>query len=125
MQLFKIGANYDLTNRITVPSYKVNDNPEYQEFKDANFTLHRRVVREQKLSGDFTVKFYSLGEYSNFLSAINENKLMDGSVYCIAYANNKLATRAAYLYLDFEPVNNLPLFEKEDYEGFTIKVTER
>ena len=111
MQLFKIGDEYDLTTRITVPSYKVNDLGEYKDYKDANYTVHRKIVRENKLKGDFTVKFYTVEEYEEFLQAMEDHKLDDGSVVCKVYANNKRAVRAAYMFIDIEPDNTLPYLE--------------
>lgn len=125
MQLFKIGDDYDLTTRITVPSYKVNDLGEHKDYTDANYVTHRKIVREQKLKGDFTVKFFTEQEYDDFLQAMEDNKLEDGSVICKVYAMNKRSVRAAYMFIDIEPEDTLPYFGAKQYDGFKVTVTER
>lgn len=126
-QLFKMGA-YDLTEHIVVPTYKVNDLPEYEEWKDANYTIHREIVRT-KIQGSFTVKFSSLSEYEEFLQAVENNTVDDGSTSATVYSHNKVhddqgIVRTTYVFMDFDPVDALPVQGSDD-SSFEITITER
>ena len=124
MRLFKMG-DYDLTERITLPSYKVNGINQYEEWKDADYTLHREITRNQ-IKGTFTVKFYSVDEYEEFLEALADATQEDGSVEAEVYMHNLRQVRSTYVFLEFDPKNTLPNINMgKDYDGFDITVTER
>lgn len=124
MRLFKMG-DYDLTERITLPSYKVNGINQYEEWKDADYTLHREITRNQ-IKGTFTVKFYSVDEYEEFLEALADATQEDGSVEAEVYMHNLRQVRDTYVFLEFDPKNTLPNINMgKDYDGFDITVTER
>lgn len=126
-RLFKMGV-YDLTEHIVVPTYKVNEQPEYEEWKDANYTVHREIVRT-KVKGSFSVVFSSLSEYEEFLQAVEDHTIEDGSTQVTVYLHNKAhddqgITKQAYLFIDFDPQDALPIMGSEDSE-FEITVSER
>ena len=124
MRLFKMG-DYDLTERITLPSYKVNGINQYEEWKDADYTLHREITRNQ-IKGTFTVKFYSVDEYEEFLEALADATQEDGSVEAEVYMHNLRQVRSTYVFLEFDPKNTLPNINMgKDYDGFDITITER
>lgn len=126
-RLFKMGA-YDLTEHIVVPTYKVNEQPEYEEWKDANYTVHREIVRT-KVQGDFTVNFSSVSEYEEFLQAVEDNTVEDGSTHATVYLHNKAhddqgITKTCYVFIDFDPADTFPVLGTED-SGFDITISER
>ena len=126
-QLFKMGA-YDLTEHIVVPTYKVNEQPAYEEWKDANYTIHREITRT-KVQGSFTVQFSSLIEFEEFLNAYESNTVQDGSTHATVYSHNKVndqqgMTKTTYVFMDFDPADTLPVIGSED-SGFEITISER
>lgn len=126
-QLFKMGA-YDLTEHIVVPTYKVNEQPEYEEWKDANYTLHREIVRT-KVQGSFTVQFSSPNEYEDFLRILDNNTLTDGSTHASVYVHNKAhdnqgMVKDCYVFVDFDPPDSYPIMGSED-SSFEISISER
>lgn len=126
-QLFKMGE-YDLTEHIVVPTYKVNDLPEYEEWKDANYTVHREIARV-KAQGSFTVRFSSVSEYEEFLQTVENNTSTDGSTHAMVYVHNKAhdnsgMIRNCYVFMDFDPADTYPVIGSDDSE-FEITITER
>lgn len=126
MELFKMGE-YDLTPHIVVPTYKVNNLPKYEDWVDANYVTHREVVRHC-LSGSFTVKFWSIDEYDEFLEAVDATAMIDNSHHVTAYAANEDSAqtmKSAYVFIDFDPEQVLPVIGTEDDDGFEVTITER
>ena len=126
MELFKIG-DYDVTPHIVVPTYKINKLPKYEDWEDANYTIHREVVRHT-VSGTFTVKFYSIEEYEAFIDAVDSTLMNDGSHHIYAYvANDKTnqSLQSAYAFIEFEPEEFLPIIGSDDDDGIEVTITER
>ena len=121
--LFKIGNN-DYTNRITVPSYNVNDKPIYTSWTDSNWLEHRDIHR-WRAEGRFTLKFFSQSEFTSFMSDVETNRQTDGTVVVTLYLNNKNTTASRNVFLDFEADNTLPYIGLKEYDGFEVTVTER
>ncbi len=124
MELFKMGE-YDLTPHIVVPTYKVNNLPKYEDWVDANYVTHREVVRHC-LNGSFTVKFWSIAEYEEFLDAVDSTLMTDGSHHVFAYdgidkTNQTLVSK--YLFIEFDPEQVLPVIGTEEDDGFEVTIT--
>ncbi len=126
MELFKIGE-YDVTPHIVVPTYKINKLPKYEDWEDANYTTHREVVRHI-VSGTFTVKFWSIAEFEEFITAVDATLMNDGSHHIYAYvANDKTnqSLQSTYAFIEFDLEHTLPIIGTEDDDGFEVTITER
>lgn len=129
--LFKIGS-VDYTQNITVPSFKVNMLPQYTEWTDANYTLHRTLKR-YVVKGTFTMRFNSKEEYEAFIKNYKQYTMndietkgsRDGSTYVTIYANNLMGTKQTYVYIDIDPKNSIPVMGTSKDEGIEVTVTER
>ncbi len=119
--------NVDFTRFITVPSYKVLDNDEGEEWEDGNKRKHTEVVRT-RVEGTFTMLFTDIRDFHNFFNLIEEKKIKTGdnsaSVLCNVYVNNKDIIKTVYVKIKAEPSNTLPLFGTASYEGFPVTIEE-
>lgn len=130
MVLFSILQNgttsqvLDITPFIIAGSYNVSTQPEYDEWVDGWRTL-RRTIRGWKLRGSFKVKFFSLGDYNNFLDTIENNILNGGYVYATVYDTKTKQIFTTYVFIDYDPSNMAPLVGRSDNEEFDITITQR
>lgn len=123
--LFKIGE-IDYTSHIVAPTYSVDLKPLYDEWVDANRITHREVVRK-RIEGKFTMKFYSISEYNEFLENLHDSETLGGYVICSLYAN---CTRTMYedveVFFELDLPNEEPFISSGgEYEGFEVTVVER
>lgn len=123
MELFKIGE-VDLTHYITVPSYKINRQPSYNEWVDANHTKHRDIYR-RTIKGTFTVKFVKHEDYFNFITLIETYTEADGATPVSIYINNLNKVVDTKVFITIDPENTLPLYGVRSYEGFQVTIEER
>lgn len=125
-QLFFIN-NTDFTPFITVPSYKVSEFDESEDWEDGNKRKHTYIVRT-RIKGTFTLKFQTPEQFNNFFSVVETNKIRSGeySGACLTtlFVNNKNAVRSAYIRINADPADTLPLFNGGDYDGFEVTVEE-
>lgn len=118
------GNNLDLTNRILVPTYKVSRQPKYESWEDSNWVDRRDIVR-RVAKGTFTLKFDTISEYENFVDAVEQNTKNDGSVNVKLYLNKTHEMVTTDVYIDFEPVNDLPFYGVRDHDGIEVTIQER
>ena len=124
-------ANSDYTV-IVMNTYDVNDQPQYEEWIDANYKVHRVLTRE-KIEGNFQVKFNKKEDIEDFMQKFGDPAHRYHHIYLKVFVNNRLGYRAeeqyvtAYFYVDYTTKNELPYMDggKEDsIEGFTINISE-
>ena len=134
MQLFSIATtvdnetvNKDYTQNITVPSYKVNEFDESDDWEDGNKKKHKYIVRT-RIKGSFTMKFFDILTFNDFFETINSSKIQtgdnSGAVLITAYIQNKNITKSFYAFIDADPADTLPLMGSADYEGFEVQIEE-
>lgn len=126
VSLFKIvGDNdmLDLTNFITVPSYKVNNKPLYTEWTDGDLVLHRDIQRYY-LEGSFTLLFTNSDDYISFLNYYKE-ALTDGHIQAYVYSNNDHETKLTHVFMDFELADEMPFMGIKDIDGIEVTIKER
>lgn len=125
MLLFKINnGGDDITTHIVAPTYKVNEQPVYEEWTDSNYTLHREVVR-RKVQGTFTVKFDVASEMNSFINQLRTIQNSDGSVPVLIYVHNLRQVKEKNVFVECDPANTIPLLNHEQDEGFEVTITER
>lgn len=125
MELFVVD-NKDFTHHITVPSYKVNEDSEYEEWKDANYKKHREITRG-KVSGSFKLLYDVVEELDEFFDTINalKEESDDGSIEMTVYLNNKHTTKTVNAFIKYTPSNEKPFFQREKVSGFDVTIEER
>lgn len=128
-KLFEIpitgGESFDVTPMIVLNTYNVSNQSIYDEWTDGYYH-ERRGVKRKKLKGSFSVKFFNVSDYQNFLSNI-ENGKVDGFDYIVAnvYDNkSRTVVSAANVYVDFEPINVEPSIGFSFNEEIEIEITE-
>ena len=123
-RLFIVGGVLDLTEHITVPSYKVNLLDGYEEWTDNNKVTHRDIV-SKKAQGSFSVHFEYLEEYLTFIATMKELKKSNGAYDCSVYCNNTLEAYNIEMFVDFEPANVMPFIGAKEYDAIEITVNQR
>lgn len=116
----------DLTRYIPMSKYKVNNIRNYDEWTDANYTIHRQLT-DEKAEGDITLVFRSVTQYANFVSFISTYRdSSTGAIKCSLWVNNEHRLKEnIYVFLDFEPQDDLPLLADNKSDGFTVTIKER
>lgn len=123
MDLFKMGDK-NLTSNITVPSYKVNRQPSYNEWTDANHTRHRDIYR-WVIRGTFTLLFVKQEDYFEFITLLETITEADGSTPVSIYVNNLNKVVDTKVFITIDPANTLPFYGARSYEGFEVTIEER
>ena len=123
-RLFIVGGVLDLTEYITVPSYKVNLRDVYEEWTDNNKTTHQDVVAK-KVQGSFSVHFETLEEYLTFIATMKELKKQNRAYDCSVYCNNTLEAYNIEMFIDYDPPNVMPYIGIKDYDAIEIEVSQR
>lgn len=128
-KLFEIpitgGESFDITPMIVLNTYNVSKQSIYDEWTDG-YCHERRGVKRKKLKGSFSVKFFNVSDYQNFLSKIESGKV-DGFDYIVAnvYDNkSRTVVNAANVYVDYEPINVEPSIGFSFNEEIEIEITE-
>lgn len=97
--LHKTGqADYDLTPFLDVQNYNINAADVLQEWTDANYVIHRAVVRQRR-SGTITVGFSRAADYGAFMAALS-TYLTGGAYSVTAYVNNAGGSVTFSAYID-------------------------
>lgn len=123
MELFIIG-DHDYTEFITVPSYKINNGPVYNEWTDANYKKHRDILR-YKITGTFKMLFNTEEDLNQFLDDIyNYEDASGGYIPVTVYVNNLSNQQTIDAYISFTLANDKPYYGVKEHEGFEIKVEE-
>ena len=123
-RLFIVAGVMDLTEHITVPSYKVNLIDGYDEWIDNNKVTHRDIV-SKKAQGSFSIKFESLEEFQSFMIIMKDYKKQNGSYDCTVFCNNTLSTINTEMFIDFDAANVMPYIGSKDYDAIELTVTQR
>ena len=104
--MFKVGST-DYSGNVIDNSngYKVQTDPIYTEWEDANGRLHRSVYRT-RTSGQFTLFFKTITDYESFCSIMSAAQKNDSSYPCIVYDNNSNAQVTGDFYITYTPVRH-------------------
>lgn len=122
MKLFQIEDTvYD--KHITVPSYKVNEVPVYEEWDDCNYRTHR-IVKRKRIEGTFTMFFNTIDEFNEFFRYLDKYTEPEGWIRCYTYINNLNTVKYSRFYIDVEPANTKPFFGIKEYDGFDVTIKE-
>lgn len=116
---------YDLSSHIPMGGYRVNVLEEYEEWTDSNYDIHRKLLRN-RVEGTFELKFKSISDYEDFLSAITKARTTTGQNYIEmdAFATNKGVSYNKKFYIEFEPKNDLPFMADSKNDSFTVTIKE-
>lgn len=112
---------------IVMNTYDVNNQPQYEEWTDANYRVHRVLTREQKIEGSFQVKFLRSSDYETFLSSFGDPSYRYNHVLLTVFVNNLGELREGYFYIEYTAKDEIPYMDggkEENVEGFTINITE-
>lgn len=123
-------SNYTV---IVANTYDVNDQPQYEEWTDANYRIHRVVTRETKVIGSFQVKFNKKEDIEEFMIKFGDPTHRYNPIYLTVFVNNRIGYNedyqyvSAYFYVEYTTKNELPYMDggkEESLEGFTINISE-
>lgn len=104
--MFKVGDNDYSANVIDNSNgYKVQRDPLYKEWTDANGRDHRSVYR-YRISGSFTLFFETLADYESFCNVMAGNMANDTSYHCTVYENNSNSEVTSDFYITYTPVRH-------------------
>ncbi len=99
--MFKVG-NTDFSDH-TIQDYKVQNEPQYKAWTDANGHEHRSVYRYQA-SGSLTIFFETVEQYQTFCATLAANQENDTSYHCTVFDNMTDTEITSYFFINFTPV---------------------
>lgn len=118
-------ASLDLTRYIPMGKYRLNNVINYDEWTDSNYAIHRQKT-DEKVEGDFTLRFPSIALYQDFVSFLNTHKDSEtGAISCDVWCTNEFRVKSINAFLEFNPQNDLPMLADNKSDGFTVVVQER
>ena len=105
--VFKVGT-HDYSDHVVAGSYKINNEPQYSEWTDANYRKHKVKLRD-KVVGSFDMFFRSITDYETFKSHIAAETSTNNSVGISVTVNNTSvqADINAFLKYDLTAIGNL------------------
>ena len=125
MNLLVIGA-YDFTQHIKVPSWKVNKEPKYKEWEDANYLTHREITRTE-VSGSFTLIYDDISDLDFFFDTVDAlvTASPTGAIPMTLYCNNIHNTETVNAFINFTPANEKPRMFAGGLSEFEVTVKEQ
>lgn len=124
MVLFQVGQ-LDITPFIVLNSYKVSTQPEYDTWKDGDYT-ERRGIKRRKLKGTFSVKFFSGKDFNDFLTTIEGARTSGDYIIATVYdVKAKNIKENALVFFDYDPPDVYPSAGLSDTEEIEVTITER
>lgn len=116
---------FDVTPFITVPSYKVNNNPLGDSWQDSNWYGHVDIVR-YKASGTCTVWFDDVSDFERFTDFIETNKGADGYITASLYCNKTHTVKSnIQVMIQWDPANDLPFYSVKQHSGYDLTIEEK
>lgn len=122
MTLLMFGT-YDATKHIVVPSYNVNTEEVYDEWKDGFGKTHRDIYAETT-GGSMNMQFFTAAEFAAFRAAVDAVRSDYGYVTCQIWSNNRQELQTKEVFLTFAPAIRRD-DERKQFEQMTVRVEDR
>ena len=113
--MFKVGDT-DYSGNVIDSSngYKVQSDPVYTEWEDANGRIHRSVYRWRR-AGQFTLFFKTIQNYEAFCLVMEHAQKADSSYPCVVCYNSKNREVSGDFFVDYDPVRHRTDDLQSDY----------
>lgn len=120
--MFKVG-NTDYSANVIDDNngYKVQTDPVFTEWEDANGRIHRSVYR-YRTAGQFTLFFKTINNYESFCTTMAAAQNNDTSYPCVVYDNNSNSHVSGDFFITFTPIRHRTDDLQSDYMA-AIQVT--
>lgn len=117
--MFKVG-DVDYSNHVIDNNngYKVQTDPVYTEWEDANGRIHRSIYR-MRTSGQFTLYFETIEEYEEFCRDLASHRQNDFSYPCVVYDNNNNVEITGDFFVTYTPVRH----RAEDWSDYVAAIS--
>ena len=121
--LFQLNSK-DYTRKIRQGTYTINSYDSYTEWTDANYKLHRNIVRSQIL-GSFTMYFGNQSEYQTFLDDIESSKVQPGVTRVGLWSNNRHEWHGNIeVFIDFTPAREQKIIGEAWFPELKVTIKE-
>lgn len=137
----KTGIAYDFTPHIVVPTYNVRTQPEWYEWTDGNFAVHRELKR-LTTSGSFTLYYDDPDELNEMLEILRNNgvdneddngirlyvKTIEGSVSAAVnpdYTPTLYGDVPGTYALSYSLKQDIPYYGRKAHDGVEIQITNK
>lgn len=121
--LFSIGTT-DLTKWEDTESHNVNREDVYEEWVDGNWTSHR-VIARTRITGEVTLNFAKLTDFSNFLSLMSSERNANGYYPISVYCSNTGTTESINAFLDIAGDTKWDVTVPIKHHSITVQITGR
>lgn len=119
-------GNDDYSDHVIAGSYQVNNEPMYSNLTDANYTVHRRKLRD-KIVGTFDMFFRTVEDYEDFLDSLTAAKQSaDDSIEITLDVNNTLEVgKTIYAFVRYSLVRDRDGKWDDYFQRYTVSIEER
>lgn len=121
--MFKVG-NTDFSNKVIGKDYKVQNEPQYKAWTDANGKEHRSVYRYQ-MSGTFTMLFETIDLYKQFCTTMASNMQNDTSYQCTVFDNKSDTSITSDYFVTYTPSRSIDGMWNDSIGQVKITIKER
>ena len=119
--IFMIGST-DYSGCVVAGSYKVNNDPVFNEWKNGNAKTCKQKIRD-KIVGSLDVFFRSLADYNDFLTALADATSDEETLLTVS-VNNTGETKSSYFFVTFDPARDIDGTWNDFIPQFTLNIEE-
>ena len=113
----------DMSEFIDHKNYNVNSEPVYEEWTDANYTLHRDKVRT-RVEGSFSIGFTRAADFERFCRLLEMAKNNDETYKIMLYVNDINRIIPVSVFIDAPALRIRDVKNDRSWNTFTVKVKE-
>ena len=112
----------DCSANVIAGTYKVNNEPVYKEWDDANYVTHKKKLRD-RVVGSFDMFFRTANEYSSFLTTLASATTNEKTTLTVS-VNNTQTDKTGYFYVTHDAVRDLDGTWTDYIDKFTLNIIE-
>ena len=121
--MFKVGDT-DFSDKVIGQEYKVQSDPQYKAWTDANGREHRSVYRYQA-KGSFIMLFKTIELYQAFCATLAANAQNDTSYRCTVFDNKTDTEITSDFFISCTPSRSIGPSWEDSVGRVTINIEER
>lgn len=121
---FLVG-DVDYSDHVIAGSYNVNNEPQFNEWVDTNYTTHRQKLRD-KVVGSFDMFFRTVEDYEEFKADLDEAQSSTNLSYSLSVTvNNTSEQKSINAFVKYSLVRNIDGGWNDYFERYTVNIEER
>lgn len=112
----------DCSANVIAGTYKVNNEPVYKEWEDADHITHKKKLRD-KVVGTLDMFFRTAEEYSSFLTTLASATANEQTTLTVSVVNTQ-SEKTGYFYVTHDALLDIDGTWTDYVEKFTLNIVE-